>query len=47
MLFAFVTDQVSGGSRISQRGRLPLRGTVTYYLTNYSQKLHENEEILA
>ena len=37
----------SGGSRISQRGvRQPQRGAPAYYLTNFSQKLHENEEIL-
>ena len=28
-------------------GRQPLRGAPTYYLTNFSQKLHENKEILA
>ena len=38
----------SGGSRISQMGgRQPQRGGApTYYLTNFSQKLHENEENL-
>ena len=38
----------SGGSRISQRrGRYPQKGGApTYYLVNFSRKLHENEEIL-
>ena len=37
----------SGGSRISQRrGANPKGGAPTYYLANFSQKLHENEEIL-
>ena len=34
------------GSRISQRGCQLLKGTPTYYLANFSQNLHENEEIL-
>ena len=38
----------SGGSRISQRrSESTLEGVSTYYLANFSQKLHENEEILA
>ena len=36
----------SGGSTISKRGRQPLRGVPTYYLTNFSRKLQENEDIL-
>ena len=37
----------SGGSGISQTGCAnPKRGASTYYLANFSQKLHENEEIL-
>ena len=36
----------SGRSRISQRGYQPLKGTLIYYLTNFSRKWHENEEIL-
>ena len=38
----------SGGSRISpRRGRQLLRGGApTYYLVNFSRKLHENKEIL-
>ena len=30
-----------------ERGRQPRRATPTYYLGNFSQKLHENEEILS
>ena len=37
----------SGGSRIFQRGALTREGAPTYYLTNFSRKPHENEEILA
>ena len=37
----------SGGSRISKRGLQSLKGAPTYYLTNFSQKLHEKEEILS
>ena len=38
----------SGGSRLSQRGvRQPRRWGTPTYLTNFSRKLHENEEILA
>ena len=33
-----------GGSRISQRGRQPERGSPTYYLAKICQKLHKNEE---
>ena len=29
------------------RAYQPLRGASSYYLTNFSQKLHENEEIWA
>ena len=32
------------GSRISQRGTPTLRGAPTYYLANFSRKLHENEQ---
>ena len=37
----------SGRSRISQRVASTHEGAPTYYLTNYSRKLHENEEMLA
>ena len=40
----------SGGSRISQTvggGCQSQRGTPTYYLINFSRKLHENKDILA
>ena len=30
----------------SRRGRQPQRGASTYYLVTFSQKLHENEDIL-
>ena len=38
----------SGGSRISPRGgaNSPRGGAPTYYLANFSRKLHENKEIL-
>ena len=37
----------SGGSRISQRGGTNPRGRApTYYLANFFQKLHENEDIV-
>ena len=43
-----ITDWCSsGGSRIFQRGRQHLEGAPTYYLANFSRKLHGNEEILA
>ena len=35
----------SGGYRISQRGTNPGEAP-TYYLANFSRKLHENEKIL-
>ena len=38
---------ISGGSRISQRGCANPKGGAPTYLPNFSQKLHENEEILA
>ena len=43
------TIGTSCGSRISHRRCVPTSkgGVPTYYLTNYSRKLHENEEILA
>ena len=37
---------ISGGFRISQRECQPWRLVPTYYLVNFSQKLHENKEIL-
>ena len=37
----------SGGSRIFQEGGTNPWRAPTYYLTNYSWKLHEHEEILA
>ena len=36
----------SGGSRIFQTGAPTSHGAITYYLANFSRKLHENEEIL-
>ena len=36
----------SGGQRIFPRGHQPWSGAPTYYFTNFSQKLHENEDIL-
>ena len=42
-----IRNLISGESRISQgRGANPKGGTPTYYLANFSQKMHENEEIL-
>ena len=41
-----IPSPVNGESRISQRSATP-KGAPTYHLTNFSQKLHENEEILA
>ena len=46
-VFGLITEHNSGGSRISQRrGANPKGGAPTYYLANFSWKLHENEEIL-
>ena len=43
------TSIISGGSRNSQRGMRQLQrgGMPTYYLTNFSGKLHKNEKKLA
>ena len=46
MCLCFILDQW----RIQdfpERGAPTLKGALTYYLPNFSQKLHENEEILA
>ena len=46
-LQCFPISWCSGGPRISQRGCQPLRGRQPIILANFSQQLHENEEISA
>ena len=46
-ILAPISKLASGGSRISQTGAPILEGGApTYYLANFSRKLHENEDIL-